>query len=278
MENIVILRFFQNKIDIFRKEESLTLNISNNDLQNIYSSFVEIAEKDKDCFNILHPWNDLKEIKYNNCVIIAYNVETFLIQGWCTMYYKDFNTRSGINVLYLYIDILVTRSVPKVNKLGTYFMDFIKNNCMNINYKEEINKNVDIMFLYSFDSTKSFYKKFKYLTCYQDNDNFTFYHINKLSMNKSKFFIKDIEIFWDFENNAFMEEDVKEQYNKNITEIQEKYGEKCSKPKDKIEFYNKDFQNKLYNHTIPTSLFNIKKRAFIQQNYTKDKRTKVYKN
>lgn len=242
MDNIVFLRIFQHKIDLFKDNHFTTFNLNSQDINDIFSRFVQIADDDKVCFNVLNPWNDISNIQRNDCVIIAYNLKNFVIQGWCNIVYNSFDTsKDKTNVSYLYIDKVVTRTVPKINGLGTHLINFIKNYCMN---------NVDIMYLFSLPLSQGFYDKFDFFNIHKTDDVLTYYYINPSSKVMNNDSLEDIKIFWDFENNAAMQDDVIETYKNNILDIPKLYGDKCNMSKNILDFHNKDFKNKLYNHTI----------------------------
>ena len=126
-----------------------------------------LAIKDERCFNSIYPWNDTNT--NNTEDIILFNIKLKQIQGWAKIKYSKINNNKGFYYT-AYLDQIVTRSSPKLNRAGTILMYFIKEKILNLSIcyydfmKEKIEKiDIDFFYLYSITPSIPFYKKIDFL-------------------------------------------------------------------------------------------------------------------
>lgn len=226
-DDIVFILFTKDKVEIIKDDIIKLFTHNKKKIRKLYDMLKKNANEDNVCFNTLHPWNDFVNLAYgHSAVFIAYNTLRNIIEGWCNLLYKDFeyngminDVDNGTSIYYLEIDKLVTRSEPKRKGLGTYMMNYIKNNMMN---------NVDILFLYSLSTSITFYRKLLFLTEEIYENKHIFYVINPNSrINYNQDILESLKILWEFEGKTNMTQLEKENYIKNMTYISTNFKEHC---------------------------------------------------
>jgi len=229
-----------------------------------FQKFISKEEEEK-CFNELRPWKEIVNLSKNDRVIIAFNIEQNLIQGWCNIQYTKDDTNDKC---LLYIQYIVTRNYPEIKGVGTYIMNFIKDNLMNEikfeewdPYKEVFSikqENVFCMFLISKKSSNDFYKKLNFLeevkVKQQQNgsialhdtkkhgvnyDESLFYYINPKYLNTpGAREIKAKLIKYYNYNTGLYDYDSDDSFTGGFKMKNEKYKDFCSEKKNKPDFIN----------------------------------------
>jgi hypothetical protein len=227
-DDIVLILFTKDKVEIIKDNIVKLFTHNKKKIRKIYDMLKQNANEDNLCFNTLRPWNDYVNLAHGHSVIlIVYNTLRNIIEGWCNLLYKDFvyngminDADNGTSIYYLEIDKLITRSEPKRKGLGTYMMNYIKNNMMN---------NVDILFLYSLPTSTNFYRKLVFLTEELYENKHIFYVINpKSKINYNKDILEEsLKILWEFEGKTNMTQLEKENYIKNMTYISTNLNKQC---------------------------------------------------
>lgn len=161
----IILRFSKNNF-----VSSKLKRYDDDHLNDFLMQLKEIAEKDKECYNTLYPWEDITELQQNREVIIIYNIVTHHIQCWCNIKYEKINT-NGSSLYTCYIDKIIVRDKPKIQKIGTLMIDFIRKECFmeKIIFSDlqgNITINMDILYLYSLSTSIDFYNRNPILSSY----------------------------------------------------------------------------------------------------------------
>jgi hypothetical protein len=177
--NIKILRFSHNGFeekDMDQVMDEVMDEVIDEDkttISSLLKKLEETAKNEEKCYNSIYPWKDIyKRSKHNREIIIAYNEETYHIQGWCNIILDKFQ---GNPFYTLCVDKLVTRAEPKIKYIGLLLLEFIRDECVNKNIIY-LNKNerdrecdkgfykyksikINVMYLYSLTTSINFYKK-----------------------------------------------------------------------------------------------------------------------
>lgn len=157
--NCMILRFSKNAF------ADINIIFESDNIENILKECKNLASiNEEQCYNTIYPWNDIEDngiLNDNSEVIIVYNKNGY-IQGWCNIKYEQINDDDG-KIYTCFIDKIVVRSIPKINRIGSLIIDFIKKECISkdINFKD-VNTNmnklqVDVLYLYSLPTSIDFY-------------------------------------------------------------------------------------------------------------------------
>jgi len=162
--NIRIIRFSINKFKINDDDDDDDIEKT----KDLLNEFIKIAQKDVNCYNSIYPWEDIDHSN-NMEILIAYNIISNHIQGWCNLFYSKINSEKVGSLYTLQISKLVSREIPKDPKyVGLLLLEFVKDICFDKPiYFKDINGlsriQLDIMYLYSLTSSIDFYKR-TYLT------------------------------------------------------------------------------------------------------------------
>lgn len=224
-KDINILRFSYNKFTIEEEE------IDDKKIKDFLNKLKEIAENDKKCYKVIYPWEDIEEDDNNKEIIIAYNIKTNHIQGWCNIKYEKINSTDEKSLYTLHIEKLVSREIPKNPKyIGLLLLEFIKDNCFNkeIIFKDldedfnsiYVSKKLDIMYLYSLTTSIDFYKRTFFINIIKDISDpdynllqHVFIYLAEKYQSRYKEFIdkmlKSMEILHIFELDSKLDEDDK---------------------------------------------------------------------
>ena len=166
-KDINILRFSYNPYNTY-----IPIDIR---VKKLLNNLKEHAIKDELSYNCIYPWNDIDlSLDYKNReIIIAYNIDSNHIQGWCNINYSTFSIdNTPTNLYYLTIDKLVSREIPKIKYIGLLLLEFIRDECINKPIIYYYNNPmlgskfdtygkivIDIMYLYSLTTSINYYKK-----------------------------------------------------------------------------------------------------------------------
>lgn len=238
MEDIALFIFYKNGskyiVDVVNKAEP---KIYTYDAINIKRKLEELKNYiDSKCFAYFYPWQTILDLDSNNKVIIAFNMKTNVIQAWCDFYYEKHN-----NIYTLKLNGINTRVVPKLKGLGTYIINFIKDNYMSqVLYNDEI-VDIHLLYLFALRIANGFYKsKGLGLTEYKHgNGESTFYYLAK-ELNESK--LEKFKAYWKETHNTPMEQHDILDYNQEIHNI--KYHTDCINPKSRVSFFTKSKKSK----------------------------------
>lgn len=207
----------------------------------------EEARKDKECYNMIYPWEELTgESSPNSEYIIVYNMRRNHIQGWCNIKYSKINS-SNESIYTCFIKELVVRAKPQIRKIGTMILEFIKDECFSnyIYYKDienEIKIKTDILYLYAITTSIGFYNT-TYLTnlgdIYPEDEIYKHVFIylqdidNRKKINKYKRFKENLQILHEFEVNSIMDDESIRKYKGYIAP------DRCNKDNKIEEIYDR---------------------------------------
>ena len=238
MEDISLFIFYKNGskyiVDVINKTDP---KIYTYDAINIKRKLKELKNYiDSKCFAYFYPWQTIIDLDKNNKVIIAFNTKTNVIQAWCDIYYEKHN-----DIYALKLNGINTRVIPKLKGLGTYIINFIKDNFMNqVMYNDKI-VDIHILYLYSLKIAHGFYRsKGLGLTEYrQGGGESTFYYLAK-KLNQSN--MDNFKARWKENHNTPMTQYDILDYNQEIHNI--KYHTDCMMPKSPVRFFTKSKKTK----------------------------------
>lgn len=192
--DIKILRFSYNKFQNFLIYDT---DENNNIVSNFLIFLQSEAVKYQECYKSLEDWHDYSFFK-NGEIIIAFNINTFHIQGWCNIKYEK-TSNDEFSYYTLLIEKIITREKPKIKNIGSILLYFIKymifDNVIlfiDIGDIKQLIK-LNIFYLYSITSSINFYKKIPFLIHLSDIKN-DFLSIETQKIHEHVFFCLNNEV------------------------------------------------------------------------------------